>query len=212
VTEARALAREAMTTVPPADVAAAVEEALLALEIDELTGRAGRQSWGYVEPTEAAWEILQEHVDPFLADVSRLIDVGAREAAVATCEGIVLGLYRVRKAKPDGILGWAEGFPTEAAGDVARTLVRASAGKHGAAWKLPEEAVAALPDWAAMLDRAGVLERSYDKPAHEAPTMTDRQGQVRQRDGGVVTPPVGRRAFDRAEQRVELLAITLGER
>src|SRR2546430_8612475 len=42
-----------------------------ALPIYDLNARAGSHEWGYVEPSEAAWEILEETVEPVLDDMKR---------------------------------------------------------------------------------------------------------------------------------------------
>lgn len=94
--EADALAAGLVTDVNPDDVADSVRDAMLSLDLDDLGGRAGRHSWGYTEPTEAAWELLQEAMDPFLNDLKRHIELGFEVSAVATCKGIVLGLYGTR--------------------------------------------------------------------------------------------------------------------
>lgn len=47
-----------------------------AMDYDDLNARAGRHEWGYVEPTEAAWEILEETVEPFREDMKRHLDLG----------------------------------------------------------------------------------------------------------------------------------------
>jgi hypothetical protein len=94
--EADEIAKATVTDVDAEAVAEDVEQAVLALDLSELNSRAGRQEWGYVEPAEAAWEILAEAIDPFLDDVKRHIELGFEAAALATCSGIVLGLYRCR--------------------------------------------------------------------------------------------------------------------
>jgi len=42
------------------DTAEQVLDAVTALDLDSLNDRAGSHSWGYVEPTEAAWELLRK--------------------------------------------------------------------------------------------------------------------------------------------------------
>lgn len=37
---------------------------------------AGRQGWGYVEPTEAAWELLEGALNPFLDEMRRRVELG----------------------------------------------------------------------------------------------------------------------------------------
>ena len=152
--EAEEIAREAVTDVRLEDVADAVEDAILGLDLDDLGARAGRHSDEYVEPTEAAWELLHEELETFVDDMKRLAVLGFEAAAVSTCEGIVLGLYRVRGKNAEQLLGWAEDFPAEGAGDALDTLARESAARHGRAWKLSERFVEAVPEWSTMLQRA----------------------------------------------------------
>ena len=57
--DAASMAQAMITRVSAEDVAAAVEEAILALDIDALGARAGEHADGYTEPAEAAWELLQ---------------------------------------------------------------------------------------------------------------------------------------------------------
>ncbi len=102
-------------------VADDVECALRALDLDDIGSRAGRHRAGYTAPTEAAWELLQEVVDPFLSDMKRQMGLGLTMQALEICKGVLLGLYRIRRVKGDEFLGWAEDFPTEAAADAVST-------------------------------------------------------------------------------------------
>jgi hypothetical protein len=149
--EAGSMAEEMVTRVSAQDVADAVEEAILALDIDALGDRAGEHSDGYTEPTEAAWQLLQEAIDPFVDDLRRRIALGAGHAAVTTCRGIVVGLYRVRGKNRDAVLGWAEDFPAEAAAQTVAIL--RAAGRGSRRWSLPDDAQDEVPDWATSLAR-----------------------------------------------------------
>ncbi len=151
--EAEAVGKAAIAVVCADEIADEIEEAILGLDLDDLDARAGRHSWGYVEPGEAAWEILQEAIDPFMQDMKRHVDLGFEAAAVATCEGIVMGLYRVRGKEPDGILGYAEDFPGEAAANAVTALARESARRHRRRWTPSVSLLDAVPEWAAMVER-----------------------------------------------------------
>ena len=154
VAEAECIARAVVTDVDAEAVAEEVEQVVLGLDLDDLNSRAGRHSWGYVEPTEAAWELLEEAVDPFLEEMKRHIELGFEAAATATCAGIVLGLYRCRGKNSDQVLGWAEDFPAEAAGHAVATLACDSVAKHRRTWRLTDPIRARVPDWVDIISRA----------------------------------------------------------
>jgi hypothetical protein len=88
-------------------VAGDVEYALLSRDIEELNSRAGYQpGQGYVHPVEAAPEILDEELEPFLRDLERRAKLGMKTAAVELAVGILLGLYecRCRQRNAVGVL------------------------------------------------------------------------------------------------------------
>lgn len=146
--EAETLAAEALSDISLWAVAEEVEWAVLQFDYDDLNGRAGRHSWGYVEPAEAAWELLEEAVQPFIDDMRRLLELGLEEQARELCQGILLGLYRVRDNSDNDILNWAPDFPPEEAGDALD--VWANFGRTGrkAGRRLPPEFVAEhIPEW-----------------------------------------------------------------
>jgi len=116
--EAGAMARAVLGEASFLGVAGEVESAILLLDYDDLNSRVGSHSWGYVEPAEAAWELLEEAVEPLVADMKRRVEMGLEEEGREICEGILLGLYRVREGGGSDILGWAEDFPAETAAGV----------------------------------------------------------------------------------------------
>ena len=75
--QAEAYAVGRMSTEDQDVVADDVESALCGLDIEELTGRAGyRPGVGYVHPSEAADEILDEALQLFLDDLQRRTRLG----------------------------------------------------------------------------------------------------------------------------------------
>ena len=155
-TEAEQIAIAMIAAPSVEDVATAVHDAVTSLDIELLHGRAGKQAWGYVEPTEAAWELLGEAVKDALADMKRRADLGLHEAAEAICVGIVLGLHRAKGATSDGLLGWAPDFPAEEACHALAELIGAASPKdRGAIRKRLVESLGELvPSWDEMISRA----------------------------------------------------------
>lgn len=115
--------RRSLATVTIDDVASAVAEELLALDQDDLAANAGRTRYGYIEPTDAAWRLLEQALEPWIEDLTRRARLGLNEAAHGLGLGIVQGLGRIGNTTDDErLLSWAPDFPGEAADDVLRTL------------------------------------------------------------------------------------------
>lgn len=113
--EARQLATDRMVDVDRDAVAQNLVASIGLLGLEELNARTGRHRDGYTEPTEAAWEILEEAVAPFVAELERLLKLSLEEAAREQCEGVLLHQLLDRTGPgglPDeaGLLGWAPDF------------------------------------------------------------------------------------------------------
>jgi hypothetical protein len=157
--EIESLAKSVIGDVSIEDVAEEVEGALRSLNVDDLNERAGPKAYGYVEPSEAAWELLEEEVAPFLDDITRRVESGQYDAALTTCVGVVLGLYRLRKGDRGPFLEWAADSPDEMAGEAVVAL-RKGLGKTKTAQgylkdstTLPAIFRETAPEWADMLER-----------------------------------------------------------
>jgi hypothetical protein len=159
VKEAEGLAGSVIGDVSIEEVADTVEDDIRALDVEDLNSRAGSHAYGYVEPTEAAWELVEEVVMPFIEGIKRRVEVGQQAAALSTCAGIVLGLYRLRNSENDPFLGWAADSPDEMAGEAVITLRKAlrkaktARGGPEFSAKLPAILRETAPDWADMLER-----------------------------------------------------------
>jgi hypothetical protein len=111
------MARSLMHQVKHEDIVAEIEDEIRALDYEALNARAGSHEWGYVEPSGAAVEILEETVEPFLEDMKRHLELGLEAEALEISKGLVLGCYRLNERAGGDVLGWAPDFPQEAAGN-----------------------------------------------------------------------------------------------
>lgn len=150
--EAEQIARSVLSEVSFESVADDVEDALRSLNLDDLNSRAGRHRWGYTEPTEAAWELLEEALEPFREDMKRQMELGLAAEALEICKGIVLGLYRLRNKEGDEFLGWAPDFPDEAAAD-AVTAWRDALKERSGTLPFPRDFVEEfVPEWISLMN------------------------------------------------------------
>ncbi|MGI8807714.1 MAG: hypothetical protein ACR2KK_07730 [Acidimicrobiales bacterium] len=127
-------------------VADDVAWALGAIPLEDLAARSGRvRGRGYVHENEAAYDLLSEAVEPFLADVRRRAVLGLVDAAVAITTGIVAGLYQSRAPEDGTVLGFA-GADTisELADDAFR-----NACEHGVPIP-PDTAERHWPEWSSL--------------------------------------------------------------
>ena len=104
------LARAQLSDVDPGAVAAEVVEVYLGQSFFEIGNRAGRQPGrGYVHEVEAQWELLEEALEPFVADIARLARAGLPAAATRQATGIIAGLEELRGCTDEETLvGWGE--------------------------------------------------------------------------------------------------------
>ena len=153
VPEAEEIWRLSLDEVSFETIAFDVEAAIRSLDLDDFNDRAGSHSWGYVEPSEAALELLTEAVMPFREEMSRKMELGLNEAAFETCKGIVFGLYQCRNSTGGDLLSWAPDFAAGAASDA--TCIFNEACKRGASFKFAEFANEYAPEWRWLTGPAG---------------------------------------------------------
>ena len=136
-----------------------IEAEIRALDYDDLNGRAGRHEWGYVEPTQAAWEILEETLEPFLEDMKRHVEVGLEAEALEILKGMVLGCYRLSERTGGDVLEWAPDFPAEAAGNALEIWFTSGDNSKPRSARREErpllsaDFLSMIPKWIAMIER-----------------------------------------------------------
>lgn len=118
--EADRVAGALLLSVSVEQVASEVESALVGIPADALAARAGRvRGRGYVDETDAAWELLEEAIRPFRADLQRRAALRVDAAATSVAVGIIAGLHRVREPEMGTVLAYAgDEAPPEQASSV----------------------------------------------------------------------------------------------
>lgn len=106
--EAEIIACELLMAVSIDQVASEVEAALRWISLDSLAARAGWvRGRGYVHETEAAWELVDEAMEPFRSDLDRRSELGLADPSAILAVGVVAGVYRPRKPEEGSVLAYA---------------------------------------------------------------------------------------------------------
>jgi hypothetical protein len=120
---------------------------VLSPDVTELNCRAGYQPGrGYVHAVEAASEILDEALEPFMRDLERRVALGMTSAAIELAVGILLGLYECRQSGSETLLKHSPDFAVERAAHVTAQCAKLRIA-------LPrEELLTLLPEWDGIVD------------------------------------------------------------
>jgi hypothetical protein len=121
--EANSIASDLLNDISVEAVSKEVTDMILGVGLEVLGNRAGKRPWGYVEPGEAAWEVLEESIEGIEKEMEKRMQAGLERSAEKLCQGIVIGLHNAMAAKCDGALAWALDFPVEAASRTVSNLL-----------------------------------------------------------------------------------------
>jgi len=101
------LAEDELTGVDTEAVASVVYTELDALTREEVWDRAGNTRHGYMETSEAADEMIDEVITPWLTEVKRYQELGMQMPATLTCMGILQGIYQFAVDSSNPFKEWA---------------------------------------------------------------------------------------------------------
>ncbi len=125
-----------LASIDPVRVSDLIAETILELGIEDLANRAGPRRHGYVEPTDAAWQLLEEAIEPWIEDLRRRGRLGFHGAAADLAKAMIQALETVEERADhidDCLLRqWAPDFPSEAVSWVERELNAVTAAANSA--------------------------------------------------------------------------------
>jgi hypothetical protein len=153
--DAESMATAIVSSPSVEDIADEICANLPSLDVDELSGRAGKHSWGYVEPDQAEQELLEEALAGSIADMNRRMDIGLVGASEAICAGIVSGLFRASSGSLCRLLEWAPDFHVEHACFAVEEFVGRyhAAKRRAAAHRLMASLSGVVPEWSEMISK-----------------------------------------------------------
>lgn len=100
------------------ELATIVFDELNALDVEDIWDRSGNTRDGYVEPSEAAEQIIAETLAPFLAQLKKALQLGMKDNATQICMGIVQSLNWFEYNAKSEFHDWAPDLASAFADDV----------------------------------------------------------------------------------------------
>lgn len=107
------IALEYLRDVDIESVASEVYFVLNSIEVEDLWEQSGSTRYGYVEPSERAWEMFEEALEPFTSELNKYLDLLLINEAKNYCMGILKGIHRFDKESTSQFKDWAEDAPDE---------------------------------------------------------------------------------------------------
>lgn len=111
--QAREIAMKLVGDVDLEGVGEDVFGALDAIPVEQVWDRSGRKRDGYVAPGEAAAQVIEEALQPFLDALRNCQQLGLTEQAKRQCMGILKGIHRFEKECRSEFKDWAVDLPGE---------------------------------------------------------------------------------------------------
>ncbi len=107
------IARRYLSEVDLEDTASEVYFELDSIEVEDLWDQSGRTRYGYVDPTEKAWEMFEDALEPFMEELRKYEKLSMDKEAKAYFMGILKGIYRFEKESTSEFKDWAVDDPKE---------------------------------------------------------------------------------------------------
>ncbi len=139
-----------LSNVDVEDVAGALLDDLEGLTPEEVWDRAGNTRDGYVETGEAAEEMIQELLDPYLEEMRKCHKIGLDREAQQMCMGLLLGFYEFEYKSKTDFKDWAVDAPIFFAGE-ALTVWREGTMNTAERQEVQTFIEMKMPRWARML-------------------------------------------------------------
>jgi len=114
-----AVLTETMNVLTEIDLDETADEVVAVLEsidVQDCWDRSGSSRYGYTSPDEAATEIIEEELQPFIDQVDRYHEMGLPAQEAVYCMGVVLGMYRYERESESEFKQWCEDIPAEYGG------------------------------------------------------------------------------------------------
>ena len=107
------IAKELFCDIDINDIAEEVFCEIDSLYVEDLWDSSGGTSYGYVEPHERAFEMIEETIEPFINEMKKYKQTEMFQEEKVYCMGILKGIYKYEKEAESEFKDWATDVPGE---------------------------------------------------------------------------------------------------
>lgn len=106
-------ALELLGDVDTDDLSAEVQSHLELLDVEDVWAQSGSTRDGYVDSGEAAYQMFENQIEPFNAQMKKFMELGMRDWAKRQCMGLLKGIWLFHEDSCTEFQDWAVDAPGE---------------------------------------------------------------------------------------------------
>ncbi len=107
------IALEYLRDVDIEGIAGQVFSSLETIDVEDVWEESGSTRFGYVDPTDRAWEMFEETLEPFIEELKKYLELSMHTEAKNYCMGILKGIYQFDMRSESAYKEWVEDAPYE---------------------------------------------------------------------------------------------------
>ena len=112
------MARAALSEVEADLIADEVFRSLNSIDVEELWDNSGKTRYGYQEPTDVAFEMIEDEVRPHIRKMEQYGSLGMKKEEKEYCKGIIIGLLRYGESGNNEFRDWCPDDPCTVAENI----------------------------------------------------------------------------------------------
>ena len=106
-----AMVKSDLSDVDADEVADKVFRSLNSIQVEDLWDNSGKTRWGYHEPTEVAFEMLEDEVRNYIQEMEKYYSLGMKREEKEYCKGIISGLLKYGQDGNNEFHDWSPDDP-----------------------------------------------------------------------------------------------------
>ena len=113
-----AMAKATLADVEADVIADEVFRSLNSIDVEELWDNSGKTHYGYQEPTDVAFEMIEDEVRPHIRKMEQYGSLGMKKEEKEYCKGIIIGLLRYGESGNNEFRDWCPDDPCTVAENI----------------------------------------------------------------------------------------------